>query len=446
MNVWRLQCNTSKANIAGYCIEKGIAAMGWSLLEYECDPSELSFETYEDYCELANNYYGKNHILNKFVNELRANDIIWLRHNGIYYCARITEKSKWYFDNSEIARKFDASNTMTNINWIRIGDESEVPGALTTAFIRGQTLQKIHNEGILKYSQVIYDQKANDNLFRYNEEITLDEATFYSLISPSDCEDLLYLWLYNKNNNYVCIPSTNKISTPKYELVILDIKTGKHIYIQVKNGNVDIDADDYASLIEGTQNEIYLLTTRGIVINAEKYNNIHIVDPSQLFEFACDENNQNAIPPNVDFWMQFAGGTMDNLNTKGIMIDTNNDDCEKYMIENNVIAAWGTPMKYIQSFRKNDIALFYKKGYGVIAVGKVLSDDVDIIDNGYETKVEWIVTANILNGEIVSVSPSEIKELLNKNFYFASTRKVPFLSNKECQIIIDSLKGKQAKR
>ena len=47
---------------------------------------------------------------------------------------------------------------------------------------------------------------------------------------------------------------------------MLDPKTGEHIYIQVKNGNVEIDADDYKQL----QGITWLFTTKGRVINAEK--------------------------------------------------------------------------------------------------------------------------------------------------------------------------------
>lgn len=448
MTVWRIQSNTSKLNIAEYCINNHIAAMGWSLLEYEGETSDLQFDTFEEYCELAENYYGNDSSyysnLYRFVKELKKNDIIWIRNNGIYYCARITEKTKWHFDNSNTARNYDACNTITNVDWIKIGDEGEVPSALTTAFIRGKTLQKINKEGVIKYSQIIYNQKSNDD-FKYNINIELNQDTFYNLISPSDCEDLLYFWLYSKHNNYACIPSTNKIATQKYEFVIMDTEMGKHIYIQVKNGNVDIDADDYASLVEETNNEVYLLSTKGKIKHIEKYNNIHSVDAKTLFEFACDEANKNYIPPNIDYWMQFAGGTANGTEFKGIMIDTNNDECERYMLNRGVIAAWGTPKKYIQSFNKNDIALFYKKKYGIIAMGKILSGNIIKIENGYEMEIEWLVKAKIdqRDGEYVSIYPSTIKNELHKSFYFASTRKVPFLSLQESERIAKLLKEAQ---
>ena len=313
MNVWRIQANTSKGNIAKYCIENQIAAMGWSLLEFDGNPTDLVFDTFEEYCETAARYYNNSSYsnnLDRLVNKLQTNDLIWIRCEGFYYCARITKESIWYFDNSDIAREHDASNIKTNVKWIKIGDESEVPGALTTAFISGRTLQRINKEGVIKYSQIIYDEKSNDD-FKYNIDIELNEDTFYNLISPSDCEDLLYFWLYSEHKNYACIPSTNKIATQKYEFVIMDTETGKHIYIQIKNGHININAEDYISLVSGTENEVYLLSTKGEIYNLNNCSNIHRVDPQKLFEFACDKANENFIPPNIDYWVQFAGGTVD---------------------------------------------------------------------------------------------------------------------------------------
>ena len=79
------------------------------------------------------------------------------------------------------------------------------------------------------------------------------------------------LWLYD-TKGYVCIPSTNKIATPKYECVLVDPNdlNRKHIYIQVKKGDVDLNTDDYSSL----NGEVYLLTTEGNVQNAQKYSNV----------------------------------------------------------------------------------------------------------------------------------------------------------------------------
>lgn len=447
MNIWRIQTKTSKRDISQYCLDNNIAAMGWGFVEIFDNLEELAIETFDDYYRRALVFYDDcNSSVERLATGILENDIIWMRSNGIYYCARITSDSKWFFNTDEEACQNDACNQLTNVIWIKVGDES-VPGAISTAFIKGKTLQRINKSGIEKFSKIIYDKLSNDE-FKYNEKITLSMDTFYNLISPSDCEDLLYSYLYHKSNkNYMCIPSTNKIGTEKYEFVILDTETGEHIYIQVKKGNSNLNADDYINLVKGTNNQVYLFSSFGKVINTEKYSNIKAIKAEELYEFACDEKNQNYIPPNIDFWMQFAGSeSLHNNLEKGIIFDTNNDNCENYMFNKNVVAAWGNPKKYINSFNINDYVLYYRKGTGIISIGKVISNSPSKIDAGLEIKVQIIVDRKYdCLGNIISVKASELKKFLNKSFYFASTRKVPFLSKQEVEIISNLLLEKQEK-
>ena len=442
MAIWRIQTNTSKGDISDYCLKNSVAAVGWSLSEH-MNRSELDGLTFSNYCELAEMYYDSFGSVTRLALEVKPNDIIWMRKDGVYYFARIKEESVWSFNNSEEALSYDACNQLSNIEWICMGDESDTPGALSTSFIRGSTLQRIYKPGVLEFSELMYDIKSNDG-FKYNRTIELNEDTFYSLISPSDCEDLLYIFTYfSSNKNYVCVPSTNKLSTQKYEFVALDAETGKHIYYQVKNGDVPLNADDYYGLIKSTENEVYLLTTRGKVSNDKKYPSIHTVDPTALFEFCCNEENFNIIPPNIKYWMEFAGGYNPVSGNKGIMFDTNSDESESYMFSNNVVAAWGPPKRYIDSFIKGDYVFFYKKWFGIIAVGEIVSDDPILIEEGKEHKVRMIIEPRRTEvGNYASIRPHEIKEVLNKSFYFASTRKVPFLNKKECETLTALLNKK----
>jgi len=57
-----------------------------------------------------------------------------------------------------------------------------------------------------------------------------------------------------------------------------------------------------------------------------------------------------------------------------------------------------------------------------------ISEQPRDIEDCQEHDVEIIIPLTLNdNGEIISIYPSEIKKELNKQFYFASTRKVPFL-------------------
>ena len=136
------------------------------------------------------------------------------------------------------------------------------------------------------------------------------------------------------------------IATPKYECVLVDPNdlNRKHIYIQVKKGDVDLNTDDYSSL----NGEVYLLTTEGNVQNAQKYSNVKVADPTVVYEFAINPDKSHIIPENVLYWVKFLTEIENNRlkfsACKGIMFDTNisySDTNESEMILGNKIAAYG---------------------------------------------------------------------------------------------------------
>lgn len=318
MTVWRLQTNTDSKTglkIADYCLENNVLAMGWSLnnkhLEEELE-KQLKTDiltaaiaerdrivTFDDYASFLKKYgiYGGrvDSNVNRMYDSIKENDLVWMRTDGIYYLGRVTEKSHWIFNNSQLAYDLDASNQITNIEWYKIGDESDVPGAITTAHIRGHTLQRINKQGVLEYSQLVYNQKADRGVYP-DVQIQKDPDTFYSLLSPDDCEDLLCLWLYAQFG-YIVIPSTNKKATECYECVLKNPKTGQSIYPQVKAGNVDLYTENYRHL----EGEVWLFTTKGRVVG-EKPENIHIADPRVLFEFAGSDLANKILPQSTLQW------------------------------------------------------------------------------------------------------------------------------------------------
>ncbi len=313
MEEWRLQVNTGEDSIAKYCIENNVAAMGWSLKELsESERKNIkNIKTFEDYCKYADKVYKSYASVKRLKEQVKENDIIWMhsRKEGKYYFGRVKKESKWIF-NSEAAEKKDAGNQLTNIDWYEAStraDEESVPGAIATAFIKGSTLQRINKDGVKEYSQLLYN-KIHDpekEQFTYEKPHLCLDKHFYMLLSPSDVEDLLALRLYAEKK-YVCIPSTNKIATAKYECVLVDPESEKrkHIYIQVKKGKVDLEASDYVNLAKDG-NEVYLLTTEGRVKNADKYENITAVNPDEIYRFAIDPKYKNIIPEHVLYWIEF---------------------------------------------------------------------------------------------------------------------------------------------
>ncbi len=314
MSVWRLQTNTdsnTKTKTANYCLENNVLGMGWSLKESQLNEyvskemlsqaidDRNKITTFEEYSNFLNKY-GKtvNSNVNRLYYNIKENDLVWIRDSGIYYLGRVTEKSHWKFCNSQEAFDLDITNQFTDIEWYQIGDESDVPGAIATAFIRGHTLQRINKTGVSEYSKLIFNKKAGGTVYS-DVQLQKNSDTFYSLLSTDDCEDLLCLWLYVKFG-YIVIPSTNKKATECYECVLKNPKTGQKIYPQVKAGTINLHKEDYTHL----NGEVWLFTTKGRVFGEDttNTNTIHVADPHTIYEFVGSDIAKNILSESILIW------------------------------------------------------------------------------------------------------------------------------------------------
>lgn len=309
--IWRLHTLTKGAKdekgkqkiqpIGKYCIEKNIAAIGWSIGKKDIE----TFEEYKKCCPIEEELNSNVKLFYELSNSV--GDLIWIRIDGQYYIGRITENSNWVYMNTDDAFKRDAQNQITNIEWFSVNNESGIPGSIITSFIPSRTLQRMRKHEICEYSMYsynkLYQKKYNKNI--YDIDNILDEKRskdpmklFYSFLSPYECEDLLYFWLY-KNYGYICVPSSNKISTQKYEYVLIDPSNGKKILTQVKKGDINLNANDYKDFIE----EFWLFSTEGKVDFSEidnNKNNIKVANPEDLYSFIKD--NKKIISDNILSW------------------------------------------------------------------------------------------------------------------------------------------------
>jgi len=357
--VWRLHTkpkvsvkNKLETKVANELIKRKIVAIGWTLREdiyneltatgkNELEEDEKSikddFEKYKKIIE-KNNYetikgekksffYGKVNPNLIRLNNLKKDDLIWIRSKGKYHLGRVTEKSHYLYayrdsqKNSDIL-KLGINNQFTDIDWCEVGSESDIPGRILIAFYQREALIEIDEKFVVDISQILYNKK--DNYYKISNKLENNKTNFYSLLSPNDCEDLLYFYLYHKFK-YIVIPSTNKINTQNYEFVMLNSnnRDGK-IYIQVKNGEVNIEINNYKNF----RGEIYLLTTRGNVLKNGKIltknnidmdngkilnldgsfkGNIFIINPEALYEFAKRAYKDETIlmPHSILQWFEY---------------------------------------------------------------------------------------------------------------------------------------------
>ena len=356
---WRLHTKPklSKKNkledkVTNELIRRKIVAIGWTLREdiyneltatgkNELEEDEKSikddFEKYKKIIE-KNNYetikgekksffYGKVNPNLIRLNNLKKDDLIWIRSKGKYHLGRVTEKSHYLYayrdsqKNSDIL-KLGINNQFTDIEWHEIGTESEIPGRILIAFYQREALIEIDEKFVVDISQILYNKK--DNYYKISDKLENNKTNFYGLLSPNDCEDLLYFYLYHKFK-YIVIPSTNKINTQNYEFVMLNSNNrDEKIYIQVKNGEVNIEINNYKNF----GGEIYLLTTRGNVLKNGKIltknnidmnngkilnldssfkGNIFIINSEKLYEFAKEayKNESVLMPHSILQWFEY---------------------------------------------------------------------------------------------------------------------------------------------
>ena len=298
MTVWRLQTRTSgDGQVAQYCLKNEIAVVGWGV----SNGADESIAEFADYLRLAKSKYPKGVSSVKGLYSIQPGDLIWMRDHGKYYIGMVGEGTKWQYNNSNETAKHDAYNQITNVHWgsSPYADES-IAGMVTTSFIRGQALQKIHKDGIKQYSRMTYNIWSNENIFdekalRFSGEDKI--KCFYNLLTTMECEDLVAFYLYSKKG-YIGILSTNKLSTPLYEFVMLDpLDANKRIYIQVKKGNVDIDAEDFQEL----NGEVYVFTSEGKIINTDK-KDLHIITPTELYDYAVSKNA--VLSEGIKMWLK----------------------------------------------------------------------------------------------------------------------------------------------
>lgn len=154
---------------------------------------------------------------------------------------------------------------------------------------------------------------------------------------------------------------------------------------------------------------------------------------------------------NNDVYFEFFAKPFDfHLNVadaKGILFDTNktrspNDIWD--MFENGKVSAHGGAKNCVKSFKTGDYVFYYHIGWGVVGAGKIKSSEVK--ENKSEDEmymdVDLLTPAVKCESDLKCVSVAELRKLLGKNFFWAKTTKVPYLSVDESEKVLEFLRQK----
>lgn len=296
--LWRGFTKTSGNNVAEYCLNHQVYALGWSLcddhIKKHVDRNKIiearsMIKSLEDYKSIIDKYHPYGNKLNdnitRLAEQMKPGDLLWMRNKGQFYLGRVGENSQYRYNHDSFSLDNDATNQRTDIQWVKIGDLSRVPGSLANRFISGHTLSRIHDETVRLVSMLLYN-KYQGHTFYSDISIEGGSDGIFSLLTYSELEDIVAMYLFRKKG-YVAIPSTNKKSTPLYEFVMLNPANGESVFLQVKQGNVNINAEDYQDL----DGESYLFTSHGQITNRDISDRIHTIDRDEIYNFILEENN-----------------------------------------------------------------------------------------------------------------------------------------------------------
>ncbi len=294
MAIWRINLKPaaqSGIDARHHCLTNGIVGIGWQV---NYDKEILTAESYEK--KATEEYYNDGDkswwpAWNAFNNRCVVNDLIWTRDRaGIYYVGRIL--SDWYYDTSPEASKADIVN-VKKCDWKKVGTIESIPGKLVNCFIPARTLQRVHDETVNQFSQLVYNELSQTDFYLSK---SLAGENLFSLLSSDDCEDALALYL-QMTHNYMIIPSSCKSDTMAYEYELIHRVTKEKAVVQVKNGHVDINADNFRNI----DSKVFLFTTKGKYYG-KKHENIEFIDPEVIRKFLYD--NLDLLPNKMKLWVK----------------------------------------------------------------------------------------------------------------------------------------------
>ena len=302
MSVWRIILKPDvKENIDAteFCRERHILGVGWPVE----DGSKVL--EWEDYCRLGSTLYIDGYgdkgwwpALNAIRNRMQNNDLCWTRDsNGIYYLGRIRGDWKYQWENEY--KTADLVNIRA-CKWVDVGSVDAVPGKVLNSFRTRRTVQQVHDNTAENYSKVLYSKLSGTGFYSKPE---IEIKNLFSLISPEDCEDLVGIYLQSKFS-YTLIPSTCRRDTIKTEFILKNDK-GEKAYVQVKQGDVCLNRDDFIELTPPSSHDKWFLFSTNNIYDGKLADHIICLEPSEIERFAIEHRNR--MSGRVQYFMEFLG-------------------------------------------------------------------------------------------------------------------------------------------
>lgn len=281
MTTWKLNiipASAPQADPRQLCIhDEKIVGIGWPVY------TTRETLTSKQYLKQARTEYAKGKskmpaAINAIVERMRIDDLVWTRDwQNNYFLGRVT--GQWCYVKG---KPWDTNNihNVRSCEWHRVGVEDEVPWAIVRQFSRG-TLTQLGEatERMTSFSQATYNKITKSNHYELKK---LSRADLLDYIGAEGCEDVVALYLQFKHE-YFLLPSSCKATTKHIEFVLIH-PSGKKAVVQVKSGDIELDANEYA---QQGNNEAFLFTTSGRYKN-EDVRQVTCLSKDALLDFMLE--------------------------------------------------------------------------------------------------------------------------------------------------------------
>lgn len=267
-------------------------------------------ETVDNEEEFINEDNGLKRAINSFFRVEEGDIIITRLRNGTYLIGQVKDGKKFYKkekEEKEILKEGKSNGFSWRCNvdeWVQLQRNEILPDIIGRFSQRNQNTISSTNDKIKLLALKLY-QKKKENSKKQNIKIPpiiLNKNNFGRSLNPDELEDLVYLYILNKeeneenNKNLILLPSHCKITEPMYEFYLKDKNNvnEKHITCQVKNIH-KVEYSDYLEQ-EDLFKRIYLFSGINDYGNNAKKDDkiIKIITQDKLYE--CLIANINYFP------------------------------------------------------------------------------------------------------------------------------------------------------
>lgn len=302
-NVWRINMktdgikNVTQKQLTEFCKTEELIAIGWSDpwfiegIEHSILSSAKDVKNYI-WNRINENPGSKTRSFstasNVIVDRMAIGDYVWTRAEGKYLLAKIIGEPL-FSGNIDKFKQYDIGFCRKVKYLDKELTVSEVPGKIIASFSARSSTQNIYDENMSLYNY-------SNALFNGEKVHSISTDDWAKFFSADDVEEIIGLYLQIKKNLYV-YTSTNKNSTDKIEFELVD-RSGTLYGVQVKTGEVSIDANDYLDISK--TRIVYLFATSNKVNTHNSENIIHLT-LDDVTQFIMEY--KHLLPERIKAWL-----------------------------------------------------------------------------------------------------------------------------------------------